>query len=97
MWKSIIALIVTLVIVSPFISSINEVSQSKDYITKSSYRFVTPEERQKMYTSAEEFDKMINSYAKILIILAAIAVLLLSLVEYIKFYKIYKKERSGGE
>ena len=49
-----------------------------------------------MYLSAEKFDKMINSYAKILIVLAAIAVLLLSLVEYIKFYKIYKEERGGG-
>ena len=97
MWKGIIALIITLIILAPFIVSINEVNQSKDYITKSSYRFVSPEERQKMYLSAEKFDKMINSYAKILIVLAAIAVLLLSLVEYIKFYKIYKEERGGGE
>ncbi len=97
MWKSVTALIVTLIVLTPFLININEINQTKDYITKYSYRFVNPEERQKMYISAEKFDETINFFAKILIVIAAIAVLLLSLVEYVKFYKIYKEENSGGE
>ncbi len=97
MWKSITALIVTLIVLAPLLMNISEINHSKDYITKSSYRFAGPEERQKMYISAERFDVTINFFAKILIVLAAIAVLLLSLVEYVKFYKIYKEENSGGE
>ena len=93
MWKSVVALIVTLIVLAPFLVNINELNQ-KDYLAKSSYRFLSPEERQKMYTSAEKLDKTINFYAKILIILVAVAVLLLSLVEYIKFYRIYKE--GGG-
>ena len=93
MWKGIIALIVTIIVLTPFIISINQVNQTEGYIAKTSYRFIPPQERHVVYSSAEKLDKLVNFYARILIILAAIATLLLTVVEYLKFCKIYREER----
>ena len=95
MQKGIVAFVITIIVLIPFVVTIAEVGQTKDYLAKSSYRFIPPEKLQETYSSAEKFDKTINFFAKILIVLAAIFVLLLSVVEYIKFHKLYKEEMGG--
>lgn len=91
MWKGIVALIITLIVLAPLVYTMNDIGQTKNYITENTYKEIYFDKQSK-YTSATDMNELFNDAAKILIVIAAILVLLLTLVEYVKFYKIYKEE-----
>jgi|GEM_PF-1106011 uncharacterized membrane protein required for colicin V production len=99
--KTVIALvsaIVALVSISPLIPALMESAElGGDYIAKNSYRDLSPELRQQIYSSVSELNNSVNGVVLVALIFAALFVVLLTVIEYYKFYKIYKLHESGEE
>jgi hypothetical protein len=101
MMKSIIALAVALLAISPlFVGMAVTGVMGGSYITDNTFRHFPPEERPVKYAFADELIKYLNKVLLPLLIIAAFFVWIMTVAEYYKFYKMFKLEEAhahGGE
>ncbi len=85
-----IAIVASLIVVYPYISTISEIAKIKGaYIPK--WSEIPPIKKGVIYEKAIQICKSVNDTAKLLLEIAGIFVTALTIVEYYKYHKIYKE------
>ncbi|AEA47255.1 hypothetical protein [Archaeoglobus veneficus] len=99
MWKSLVALIVGLLAISPLLLSMASYGpMGGKYITDNNYRHFSPYERSAKYTLVNDVMLYLNKIAELLLVIGAFFVFIMTVLEYWKFDKMYKLEQQhhGG-
>lgn len=93
MLKSLVALAVGLLAISPFVVGMATTGVlGGSYITDNNFRHFPPQERGDDYSMAEEITLYLNEILQVLLIILAFFVFIMTAAEYYKFHRMYKME-----